>query len=107
MGASVDILPGRLNLALKAGDELGQLLDFSIDLSSYTFAGNLLSTVTGEGVVGLNVTAVNLASGQVNIGLTEAETASIAPGTYRWQFFWFAPGSVRRTAMEGFVEVVR
>jgi hypothetical protein len=100
-------LPGRLNLAIKQGDELGQLLDFSVDLSAHTFSANVLSTVTGEGLMGLNVTAVNLAAGQVNIGLSEVYTATMAAGTYAWQLAWVAPGSVRRTAMEGLFEVVR
>ena len=106
MGASVDTLHGRLNLALVQGDELGQLLDFSVDLSSYTFAADVSSTVTGDQVVAITVSPVNLAAGQVNISLTEAQTEALAAGTYAWRLSWTAPGTVKRTAMEGFLEVV-
>lgn len=106
MGATVDTLPGRLNLALIQGDELGQLLDFSVNLTGYTFYAAVFSTVTGSEVVGLTVADVNLAAGQVNVSLTETQTAALAAGSYSWRLSWTAPGSVKRTAIEGVLEVV-
>lgn len=105
--ATVSTLPGTLNLAVKRGDELSQLLDFSINLTGYTFTAEAVSAITGANVGAITVANVNLAAGQVSIGMTEAVTAAIAPGSYLWRIVWQAPGSVRRTALEGILEVVR
>ena len=106
MGAVVDTLPGRLNLALVQGDELGQLLDFSVSLAGHTFQSAVYSTVTGDQVVAMTVTGVNLSAGQVNVSLTETQTAALAAGSYSWRLSWTAPGSVKRTAIEGVLEVI-
>lgn len=106
MGAVVDTLPGRLNLALVQGDELGQLLDFDVTLSGYSFQAEVRSTVTGDQVVAMTVTGVNLSAGQVNVSLTETQTAALAAGSYSWRLSWTAPGSVKRTAIEGVLEVI-
>lgn len=44
--ASVGTLPGTLNIAVKAGDELSQLVDFSISLTGYTFSTEVVSAIT-------------------------------------------------------------
>lgn len=106
MGAVVDTLPGRLNLALVRGDELGHTLDFDVTLSGYSFQADVLSTVTGEQVVAMTVTPVNLSAGQVSVSLTETQTAALAAGSYSWRMSWTAPGTVKRTAIEGVLEVV-
>lgn len=105
--ATASTMPGTLNLTIKAGDELAQLVDFSIDLTGYTFEGEIVSAVTYATVGELTVAAVNLASGQVNVSLSEASTTDLHPGSYLWRLIWTAPGSVRRTALEGVLEVVR
>lgn len=105
--ATVSTLPGTLNVTVKAGDELSQLLDFSISLTGYTFAAEVVSAVTGAQVATLGVSAVNLATGQVNLAAAETVIDAIAPGSYLWRLVWTAPGSVRRTALEGIFEVVR
>lgn len=105
--ASVGTLPGTLNIAVKAGDELSQLVDFSISLTGYTFSTEVVSAITYEPVGTMTVSAVNLASGQVNLSMSETATAAIPPGSYLWRLIWTAPGTVRRTALEGVLEVVR
>ena len=105
--ATASTLPGTLNLTVKAGDELSQLLDFSIVLTGYTFESEVVSAVTGSQVAALTVSAVNLSTGHVNIAASESVIDGIAPGSYLWRLVWTAPGSVRRTALEGIFEVVR
>lgn len=105
--ATVSTLPGTLNIAVKHGDELSQLLDFSINLTGYTFWAEAVSVITGATVGEFTVSSVNLAAGQVSLGMDEMDTAAIAPGSYLWRLVWQAPGSVRRTALEGILEVVR
>lgn len=105
--ATVSTLPGTLNVTVKRGDELSQLLDFSIALTSYTFAAEVVSAVTGATLATPTVTAVNLATGQVNLAMTEVQTSSLSPGSYLWRLIWTAPGTVRRTALEGILEVIK
>jgi hypothetical protein len=105
--ATVSTLPGTLNIAVKRGDELSQLLDFSIDLTGYTFTAEVVSAITYEEIAAPTITAVNLSTGQVNLAMAETVTAAIAPGSYLWRLIWTAPGTVRRTALEGVLEVVR
>lgn len=105
--ATASTLPGTLNLAVKHGDELSQLVDFSIDLTGYTFSAEVVSAITYGQVGTITVSAVNLANGQVNLAMSETATAAIAPGSYLWRLIWTAPGTVRRTALEGVLEVVR
>ena len=105
--ATASTLPGTLNLVVKHGDELAQLLDFSIDLTGYAFDTEVVSAITYDEVGSMSVSAVNLATGQVNLAMSETQTAAIAPGSYLWRLIWTAPGSVRRTALEGVLEVAR
>jgi hypothetical protein len=105
--ATASTLPGSLNLSVKAGDELSQLVDFSISLTGYTFTAEVVSAITYGQVAAITVSGVNLATGQVNLGMSETTTAAIAPGSYLWRLIWTAPGTVRRTALEGVLEVVR
>jgi hypothetical protein len=105
--ATVSTLPGTLNVTVKHGNELSQLVDFSINLTGYTFEAEVVSAITGADVGTLTVSSVNLASGQVNLSMTETVCLTIAPGSYLWRLIWTAPGTVRRTALEGIFEVVR
>jgi hypothetical protein len=105
--ATVSTLPGTLNLTIKRGDELSQLIDFSISLTGYQFAAEVVSAITYATVATPTVSAVNLSAGQVNLAMSETQTSSIAPGSYLWRLIWTAPGTVRRTAIEGVLEVVR
>jgi hypothetical protein len=99
--------PGSLNITVQQGDELSQLLDFSVTLTGYTFASEIVSALTGATLSTPTVTAVNLAAGQVNLAMSETQTAALAVGSYLWRLIWTAPGSVRRTAIEGIFEVVK
>jgi len=105
--ATASTTPGTLNLTVKRGDELGQLVDFSIDLTGYTFEAEVVSAISGADVGAITVSAVNLSAGQVNLGMSETVCDAIAPGSYLWRLVWTAPGTVRRTALEGIFEVLR
>lgn len=105
--ATFDQLPGTLNLAFRAGDEFAALVDFSVSISNYSVTAEILSTITGQSVLPITTSIVDAASGQVNLALSETQTASLPPGTYRWILYWDAPGSVRRTMLSGYVEVAR
>ena len=102
---SYDQTPGNLPISFVRGDTLSALVDFSIDLTGYSFVGSLVSVVTGLEVVPLTIAIVSAANGQVNVSLTSQQTAALARGTYRWKFVW-TQGLATRTALTGFVEVL-
>lgn len=103
--ASYDQTPGTLNLALNGGDDFSVLIDLSISLTGYTVAASLTSVVTGAEVVPFTVAVVSAANGQVNISLTDTQTASLARGTYGWKLVW-TENNATRTALTGFCEVL-
>jgi hypothetical protein len=106
MGATAENLPGTLNLAMRAGDEFGTLLDFSISTTSYTWAAQVYSLLTGETLASPTVTVVNAGTGQVNVALTETQTTDLGRGSFGWRLEATAPGSVKRTMIDGICEIV-
>ena len=107
MGTTVSAGTGTLNVTAKRGQAVSQLLDFSIALTGYTFAAEIVSAVTYATVASLTVSSVNLATGQVNVGITAAAAANVAAGTYMWRLVWTPPAGDPRTALEGIWEVAR
>lgn len=105
--ATVFATPGTLNLIVKQGQAVSQLLDFSISLTGYTFSAEIVSAVTYATVQALSVTAVNLATGQINVGLSAANAANVAAGTYLWRLVWTPAAGNAQTALEGIMEVLR
>ena len=104
MIATYEQLPGKINLAFSQGDDFSSLIDFSISLVDHTVSAGITSLVTGLPVLSFTINAVSLASGQINIALTDTQTASLARGTYGWNLKWTV-GDVTRTALTGIVEV--
>jgi hypothetical protein len=102
---SYDQKPGSLPISFVRGDTLSALVDFSNDLTGYSFVGSLISVVTGLEVVPLTISVVSAANGQVNVSLTSQQTASLPRGTYGWRFVW-TQGAVVRTALTGYVEAL-
>lgn len=101
---SYDQTPGSLNLGFKRGDDFSTLVDFSIGMTGYTVTASITSLVTGAEVVPFMTTLASAANGQVNIALTDTQTAALPRGTYGWQMVW-TEGNATRTALTGFVEV--
>lgn len=102
---SYDQTPGNLPISFVRGDSFSALLDFSIDLTGYSFTASLVSVVTGSDVVSLATSVVSAANGQVNVSMTAVQTAALARGTYQWKFIW-TQGSAVRTALVGYVEAL-
>ena len=105
--ATVSATPGTLNVIVKQGQAVSQLLDFSISLTGYTFSAEIVSAVTYATVTALTVTNVNLSTGQVNVGLSAATAANVAAGTYLWRLVWTPAAGNAQTALEGIWEVTR
>lgn len=98
-------LPGQLSLSIVSGDEFSSVVDFDIDLTSYTVEAWIKSTVTNDYVLEITTAFVNASVGTINLSLTEIQTASLSIGTYTWVLLWTAPGTVERTALSGIFEV--
>lgn len=106
MGATAENLPGSLNLAMRAGDEFSTAVDFSISTTSYTWAAQVYSLLTGETLATPTVTVSNASAGQLSVSLTETQTTDLGRGSYGWRLEGTAPGSVKRTWLDGICEVV-
>jgi hypothetical protein len=98
-------LPGSLSLSIVSGDQWSTVVDFDINMTSYTVSSEIYSLVDGATVTAMTTAFVSASLGTVNIGMTEAETSDLAVGTYGWRLQWLAPGSVTRTALTGLMEV--
>ena len=98
-------LPGQMSLAFKRANDFSTLVDFDTTLVGYTVTASVTSLVTGATVVPFTTSITDASAGQVNIALTDTQTAALPAGTYGWQLDWTAPGSVQRTALSGTVEV--
>ncbi len=105
MSSTFSLLPGTMNLAFKKSGDFATLIDFNVSLSSYSVSATVTSLVTGATVIPFTTTLADAAAGQVSVSLTDAQTASLAAGTYGWQLDWTAPGSIPRTALSGTLEV--
>jgi hypothetical protein len=106
MSSTYNQLPGTMNLAFKRANDFATAIDFDgTTLVGYAVTANVTSLVTGATVVPFTTTVADAAAGQVNIALTDTQTAALPAGTYGWQLDWTAPGSVQRTALSGTVEV--
>jgi hypothetical protein len=100
-----DQTPGALNLSFVRGDDMSALVDFSIGMTGYTVSASLTSLVNGAEVIPLTVSVVSATAGQVNVSLSDTQTAEIARGTYGWAMKW-TEGTGTRTALSGYVEVL-
>lgn len=107
MATSSDI-PGVLNLAVRAGDEVGKLLTYDLDLTGYTVRTTIYSLVSGLDVATATTTVTPGAySSGVNVSVQESVTASLGAGTYGWRQELVAPGSVQATRIDAKLEIFR
>jgi len=106
MSSTYSQLPGTMNLAFKKNGDFATLIDFDgTTLIGYTATASITSLVTGTTVIPFTTTITDASAGQLNIALSDAQTAALPAGTYGWQLDWVAPGSIQRTALSGTVEV--
>ena len=104
--ATYNLLPGTMGLGLKKGNDFSTLIDFDgTTLVGYTVTSSITSLVTGATVAPMTTSIADASAGQINVSLTDTQTAALAAGTYGWKLDWVAPGSVQRTALQGTLEV--
>lgn len=106
MSSTYTQLPGTMNLAFKRAGDFAAAIDFDgTSLVGFSVTATVTSLVTGASVVPFTTSITDASAGQVNIALTDTQTAALPAGTYGWQLDWTAPGSIQRTALSGTVEV--
>ena len=106
MSSTYTQLPGTMNLAFRRANDFATAIDFDgTSLVGFSVTATVTSLVTGASVVPFTTSITDASAGQVNIALTDTQTAALPAGTYGWQLDWTAPGSVQRTALSGTVEV--
>jgi hypothetical protein len=116
MATTYAAIPADLEIIVVQGDELNIGFDASINLTGYTFEAIVYAAeastpggwsggdglVVGDTAAEFSVNVVNLASGQLNLGLTETQTSALSTATsYRWYLRWSDPDDVTRTAISG------
>lgn len=106
MTSTYSVLPGTMNHAFKRGNDFAALIDFDgTALVGYTVTASVTSLVTGTTVVPFTTSVTDASAGQINVSLTDTQTAALPAGTYGWRLDWTAPGDIQRTALSGTVEV--
>ena len=101
--ATYDQIPGQMQLRWRPGDDFSSLIDFDISLVGYTAAARVTSTITGSTLTTFTTTIPSAATGQINIALTDTQTATLGAGTFGWSLTWTL-GDVTRTALSGFID---
>lgn len=116
MAAILQQTPADLSIVCVQGDELNVAVDASIDLTDYTFEAVVYATsasttgswsgssglLVGETEATFSINVVDLEEGQINLGLTEAQTEALSPaGSYRWYLRWTDGDGVTRTVLAG------
>lgn len=91
---SISQLPGKLNLNMVDDNDLVFSLDWGMDITDYSFEGNIISPVDGT-LIPMVITIVDPLEGTMNIGITADSIADISPSTTRWFLNWTYDGFVR------------
>lgn len=114
-----EILPAELDCIVATANEFGMLLDFSIDLTDYTWSSEVFSSsrsvssafpgginVKGDTAAVITVTVVDASAGQLSLSMQESVVAQLSETqSYRWQLTGVAPGGVTRTYVSGLFAV--
>lgn len=94
---------GQLQVGFRRGDEYRRTIGVNLNLTGYTLTWEIL---TLRGVPKLSgALSFTTPPSAVGLVISEAETAQLLPGTYRFLAKWIATGTVTRTFLEGVCEV--
>lgn len=99
--------PGELSISLCRGDDYSTLVDLSISIVGYTWSAAIYSLSTGETLVYPAISVVDASAGTFTVSITDAQAATLPPGTLGVRINWTAPGDMKRRAFDGVCEVLR
>lgn len=106
-----DFLPSNFDLEIYKGDYLPLTITLvqpngnPLNLTGYTAHSHIRSNYGDEVIYPFSVSIPVPSSGQVNLTLTSATSAGIAPGSYIWDFQVREPSGNIRTYLAGDVTV--
>jgi hypothetical protein len=104
--ANIEQLPGELNIKTSVSDDFSVLLDFSINLTGYTFTANAVKA-GGVTLSAFTVTPTDLAAGQITLSITKELLTTIGVGSnHTWWLKWIKPTSIDRKVLAGTLELV-
>ena len=98
--------PGVLQIGFRAGDEYRRTLTVNLDLTGYTLSWEIF-TLRGGTVKLSGSLSFTTPPHAVGLVISEAQTATLLPGTYGFRAKWVATGTVTRTFLEDVCEVRR
>jgi hypothetical protein len=110
-------LPGALDLVFIKSDEVNVALNLQRNITGYTLTSAIFDATPnaiaggfgsqaafGATVVQPTIGVVNASTGELILGLSEAQTGTLSTtGSYRWYLRWVAPGDITRTIVSGSV----
>lgn len=104
--ATIDRLPGELNVKRKRGDSLSESAVFSISLAGFTATSELLSLVTGLRVSLVPVVvSASGTNGVLSFAMSKSDMAALPSGSYQWKTRLGSSPSNQTTYLEGWFEV--
>jgi hypothetical protein len=104
--ATIEQLPGELNIKTSVSDDFSFLLDFSMNLTGYTFTANIVKA-GGSVTASFLVVETDLSTGKVTLSITKEDLATIGTGkNHTWWLKWIKPTSIDRKILAGNVELV-
>jgi len=96
--ATIEQLPGELNIITTQHDDLSILLDFDIVLTGYTFASEIEVSLIDSI---LTIANTDLSTGKITLTASRALLLTIPIGIHRWYLDWIAPGTLHRRVLSG------
>jgi len=91
--------PARVNIILNKRNSLSLVMDWNIDLSSYTFEAKIYNQDKSIDE-SFTITNVNLSLGQITISLTKEQGLLLEEGIYEW-WLDFITSTTRITMLAG------
>ena len=76
-----------------------------LNLTNYQVASQMRKHASSSSFVGLGATVVNVNTGEIRVGLTSTQTASIKPGRYVYDVIIINPQGIVSKVVEGMVLV--
>ena len=98
--------PGILQIGFRRGDEYPRTFTISLDLTGYTLTWEIFTLRGNETKLSGSLTFTTPPH-TVGLTITEAQTATLLPGTYGFRAKWVSSGAVTRTFLEDICEVRR
>jgi hypothetical protein len=97
---------GILQIGFRRGDEYRRTFTVNLDLTGYTLTWEIY-TLRGDTVKLSGSLSFTTPPSSVGLTITEAQTATLLPGTYGFRAKWVATGTITRTFLEDICEVRR